>query len=93
MARSGVRILNKGHRDLRKSQMATRLVMGGTQAAADYLNSTLADGFVAEESPSANRARATVHADTAEAGVATARNPAHVIGSMAAAQKWLRANV
>lgn len=59
-----------GFRELRKSEGAKALVNG----AAGRIASACGDGYVAEESPGRNRARAIVHPDTTEARIDSLKN-------------------
>lgn len=65
-----VRLNLAGFRQLRKSEGAKAMV----NAAAGRIAAACGDGYVAEESPGRNRARAIVHPDTTEARIDSLKN-------------------
>ena len=72
-----------GFRELRTSKAADDLVFG----LAEKVAAKAGPDFIAERSPSKNRARATVTPNTAEAARETATNPERLIGAMDAARR------
>jgi len=88
-----IRLRIRGFEELRTSEPADNLVFDALQVGAEWLNQNLTPGFAAQRSPGRRRARATLIATTAEAGAASAREPAMVVAALGIARQWLRAHV
>lgn len=80
---SSFKLNRAGFVELRTLPVMDELVLKAARAAA----AAAGEGFEAEPSPSKRRARATVHPNTAEAALETARNPHTLIAALEAARR------
>lgn len=83
MAKSGMKLNIAGFRQLRRSPAVQAHLLELGKKVADAAG----EGYVAEASPGKNRARVTVHPNTEEAAVESARDPHILIGALDAARR------
>jgi hypothetical protein len=80
MAQVRIKLNLRGFRELRTSPEMDAEILRRARRVAQAAG----PGFVAEQSPGVNRARAVVVPDSAEAALETARNPSVLIGALSA---------